>query len=249
MHIAAGRTIEEDCLAVSASDMKEQRKCLRQFLGHANVIKNHRANLDVLVRTVKYKIWFVPREVQRHMVAGSLSTLSDECKSLVLISRLLGGYVCDDQEWLTACKSTYGVTGGLPQPMFRLASAVQVSREVWFDESFPPWAAEEIRQVADSRKNPASNWVFRADRRCIKKDEIAVALFGTNDLVANDAAEKQRIKEQIKKDNEVIKSVATTEGAREAAKKRVSDLTKTSRSFRGTAFTLEGLAVHVGRFL
>ena len=186
--------IEEDCLAVSASDMKEPRKCLRKFLGHANVIKNHRDNLDMLVRTKKYIIWFVPREVLRHMVAGTLSSLSDEFKSFVLISRLLGGYVCDDQEWLSACKSTHGLLGGMPQPMFRLASALQDPREVYFHESFPAWAAAEIRQVADSLKNPASNWAIRPDRRVIKKAAPGFALFGTTDLVANDAAEQQRVK-------------------------------------------------------
>jgi len=182
------------------------------------------------------------------MVDGSLSLLSEELQSFVLMSRLLGGYVGDDQEWLTTVEAVHPVAGALPQPIFRLAAAVKTSHELYIHESVPAWASKQLGQVVDCLKNPNSHWVLRADRRCIKSDGLAFALFGTTGLVTDDAAEKEKLKEYLKKLNKELKD-CTTEAGKDEAKKRVSESTKKARAYRGTAVTLEGLARHVAHFL
>jgi len=93
--------------------MREPRSRLRKILGHHRVIKQHMDNLDTILASGKTVVWLVPHALVGHVVACRLAPLSDELKSVCLVSRSFGGYIADD-EWVTACEEMHPVLNEVP---------------------------------------------------------------------------------------------------------------------------------------
>ena len=162
MNAFTGRTLDiGGSLVVSAGDVGGCRDRLRKIFGRAQVLKKHSQRIDSLATTSKTIVWFFPRRFMREVIAGRLGALpDDDLKSACLSSRLLGGYIADD-EWLQACEEMHPVLGQVPQPIVRLEAAVKKeSREVVIHASVATdaaWAAVVLSAI-DCAKTPLSTW-------------------------------------------------------------------------------------------
>jgi hypothetical protein len=152
-----GRQLDKDnILVISAGDkMEVARKRFRKLLGNDAVTKQHQDKLETIAASEKTLVWFVPHAVMGHMVNGTLQHLSDELKSAVLMSRLVGGFVADDGEWLTASEEMHAISGTIPEPIVRFRPGLDGSLELFTHDSVTSAASWAIRalSVADGIKN------------------------------------------------------------------------------------------------
>lgn len=243
-----GRQLDKaNILVISVGDkMEVARKRLRKLLGNDAVTKQHQDKLETIAASEKTLVWFVPHAVMGHMVNGTLQHLSDELKSAVLMSRLVGGFVADDGEWLTASEEMHAISGTIPEPIVRFRPGLDRSLELFIHDSVTSAASWAIRalSVADGIKNARSKWVIRPDRQTIKCDAKGIALFGDASGVMKDSATAKKCKNKAAKKKMKLKILpaGTTPKTLAKAKKKSVDAAAKVRLYRGTAMTVEELA-------
>ena len=235
---------------VSVQAMAKERHRLRKILGPDRVTKDHVANLDKIVKSGKTIVWLVPREHIRNVISGRLLLLTDELKSLCLASRLLGGFIVDE-EWVDACAEMHVHKGTVPQPVARLKAAVKTQiRELVIDASvgeYAAWATAVLNGAVDGIKNPGSKWTIRAARKDIKHDKQARVLLGSATKATADAENKKVAHDKTKS---CMKTFLTsiTEAAKATAKKELKDANKIKNDLRGWGLTMENFCNNIADF-
>ncbi len=243
-----GRELDTaNILVISVGDkMEAARKRLRKLLGNDAVTKQHQDKLETIAASEKTLVWLVPHAMIGPMVTGTLQHLPDELKSAMLMSRLVGGFVTDDGEWLTACEQMHDISGTIPEPIVRFRPGLDHSLELFIHDSVTSaasWAIGAL-SVADGIKNARSKWVIRPDRQSIKCDAKGIALFGDASGVMKDSAKAKKCKNKAatKKMRLKMLPAGTTSKTLAKAKKKSVDAAAKVRLYRGTATTVEELA-------
>ena len=187
------------------------------------------------------------------MVSGKLGAASDELKSAALLSRLVGGFVADDEEWLKASEAMHAVSGAVPEPIVRLRPALQEAGvDLCIDASVAAsagWATPAL-SIVDGTKNPRSKWAVR-EGRLFKCDGKAVALFGTEDAAKSAADKKEKYAKRVKEHRAAAKELGAdaSEARRARAKRKIAAAVAKASAHRGAPLTPEGLARRVASFV
>ena len=246
-----GRMLDVDgSLVVSAGKMEKSRSRLRKILGQDRVTKNHVANLDTIMKSGKTIVWLVPRELIQHVIAGRLLLLDDELKSVCVASRLLGGFLVDE-EWVDASVDLHERRACVPQPVARLKAAVKTTvRELVIDASvgaYAAWATAVLHAVVDGIKNPASRWTIRPARKDIKKEKDGLVLLGSAAMATADAEKKKVAHDKVKGCENAVKKCITP-AAKATARKDLALAAKIKLDLRGRGMSMENFAKTIAEF-
>ncbi len=233
-------------LVVSAGDMSAPRGRLRKILGHGRVIKQHVANLGTILDSGKTVVWLVPDGFTEQVVTGHLASLPDELKSVCLVSRILGGFIANE-EWVAASEEVHPILNQVPQPIACLEAAAKTSREIVIDEAVAEWAKRAL-VFGNGITNPASKWIVRPDRKVIKNDLQAFVLFGSAEEVDQDAEKKKKVKDKILRRRAAL-AACTTAAAKVKAKAKLVPAVATGKTFRGKGLALESFATAIANFV
>jgi len=219
-------------------------------LGHDRVIKSHTPNLDTILASGKTVVWLVPHGLVGHVIAGRLAPLSDELKSLCLLSRFFGGFIADDEEWVAACEEMHPVLNKVPQPIACMKAAVEKPLELVIDASVgaeAAWATKALDAV-DGIKNPSSKWILRPNRKAIKNDTSARVLMANADIATADAENKKKANEKVKKRKAAL-SGCVAPAAKAKAKAKLASAVEKRKTLRGKSLSLESFGDSVAVFV
>ena len=138
----------------------------------------------------------------------------------------------------------------VPQPIACLTAAIKTSRELVVHTSVDvdaAWATAVLK-AADGTKSCASTWIFRSDRKAIRKDASAMVLVGNAASATQDAEQKKDVKDKIIRRRALLAS-SSAAAAKAKAKTRLSRAVQQAKTLRGTSVTLEDFATQIANFV